>query len=482
MHLYADNETQLRLNQNLDQKLLQQQHELSQNQTVHSFNELPKILINGKNYQVEKKEGDLAKALYFSVMQKNWESVVIYLDHYKKFDNYDQALTEFAEGALLRAQGKLNKAEQKFSKSLSIQPNNLICKLELARVLFEQQKNKESLNLFNAIKEKAKNANSRVVPTEILTTIDNFEKAIQKRDSWQGSVSMGPTYANNLNSSSEQSRTWTLYALDQEKNIIPVQKITRGSPDAESAFGLDFDASLIKRFSIQGNHGLSIRSLAFGQSYDDKTQYNESTINIAAGYSYFDQHNQITFSPLFEHKNYGNNSLYNAYGVRAEWMKFISNDKAFKLEAETKDLNYKKYKHLNGLETSAIFTFWKVLPKQWTFFGGIDALDHNTKEKFLASYQQQGLRLGLSKVWNTGFNTTLFGSYRWRQFDEHVATFNTRRHDFEQNYTFVIQMPRFKFYGMTPSLTYRYNHNKSNVDWLYSYDKQNLSLKLEHRF
>ena len=66
--------------------------------------------------------------------------------------------------------------------------------------------------------------------------------------------------------------------------------------------------------------------------------------------------------------------------------------------------------------------------------------------------------------------------------DKYAETFLARRHDFEQNYTLVVQMPRFEFYGMTPNLTYRYNHNKSNVDWLYSYDKHNISLKLEHRF
>ncbi|MFP5006511.1 hypothetical protein ACLFLN_13595 [Acinetobacter pittii] len=39
-------------------------------------------------------------------------------------------------------------AEQKFQSSLKQQPHNLICELELARVLFEQQKNKGSSTPF----------------------------------------------------------------------------------------------------------------------------------------------------------------------------------------------------------------------------------------------------------------------------------------------------------------------------------------------
>ncbi|MDT1833240.1 DUF560 domain-containing protein, partial [Acinetobacter baumannii] len=70
--------------------------------------------------------------------------------------------------------------------------------------------------------------------------------------------------------------------------------------------GLDYEASLIKRYAIEGHHGVALRALAFGQSYNDHATFNESTININAGYSYFDLKNQIGVSPLFEHKRYGN--------------------------------------------------------------------------------------------------------------------------------------------------------------------------------
>lgn len=479
--LYADDDTQLRLNQSLDQNLLQQQHQLQQQGTIRDTEKLPSILINGQIFAVEKNQDDLAKALYLAVMQKQWGNAAVYLKHYQQYEGYDQALTDFAEGALARAQGQLKLAEQKFQSSLNKQPNNLICELELARVLFEQQKNKEAARFFTSIQNKLGQSDRAVIPPEVEQTVNLFVKALDQRDSWQGSVAIGPSYATNLNSSSEQSKTWTLYGMDQDGNIIPAH-MTRGSPKAISAKGVDYEASLMKRFSLYGNHGISLRGLAYGQSYDDHADYNESTLNINAGYSFFDLKNQISIAPLFEHKRYANDGLYNAWGARAEWMRFIAADKAFKLEAEIKDLDYQKYKTLDGKESSAMFTFWKILPKQWTLFSGLDVLDHDTQEKYMAAYQQQGVRLGLSKSWNVGLNTTLFTSYRWRQFDRYAESLEARRHDFEQNYTFVVQMPRFKFYGVTPNLTYRYNQNSSNVDWLYSYDKHNVSLKLEHRF
>ncbi|MCH7336378.1 surface lipoprotein assembly modifier [Acinetobacter sp. NIPH 2699] len=479
--LYADDDTQLRLNQSLDQHRLQQQHELQQQGVIRRTDELPRIVINGQVYEVEKNQDDLAKALYLAVMQKQWGNAAVYLKHYQQYEGYDQALTDFAEGALARAQGELKLAEQKFKSSLNQQPNNLICELELARVLFEQQKNKEAARLFTSIQSRLAQSDRAVIPAEVEQTVNLFVKALDQRDNWQGSLAIGSTYASNLNSSSEQSKTWMLYGVDQDGNMV-IREITRSSPKTESAAGMDYEASLIKRFSIHGNHGIALRGLAYGQSYDNHTDYNESTLNINAGYSFFDLKNQITIAPLFEHKRYANDGLYDAWGGRIEWMRFVSADTAFKLEAEIKDLDYHTYKTLNGQEHSALATFWKVLPEQWTLFGGLDVLDRSTQEKYLAAYQQQGVRFGLSKPWDIGINTTLLSSYRWRQFDQYAEVFQTRRHDFEQNYTFVVQMPRFQFYGMTPNLTYRYNHNNSNVDWLYSYDKHHVSLKLEHRF
>lgn len=285
--LYADDDTQLRLNQSLDQNLLQQQHQLQQQGTIRDTEKLPSILINGQIFAVEKNQDDLAKALYLAVMQKQWGNASVYLKHYQQYQDYDQALTDFAEGALARAQGQLKLAEQKFQSSLNKQPNNLICELELARVLFEQQKNKEAARLFTSIQNKLGQSDRAVIPPEVEQTVNLFVKALNQRDSWQGSVAIGPSYATNLNSSSEQSKTWTLYRMDQDGNIIPAH-MTRGSPKAISAKGVDYEASLIKRFSLYGNHGISLRGLAYGQSYDDHADYNESTLNINAGYSFFD--------------------------------------------------------------------------------------------------------------------------------------------------------------------------------------------------
>lgn len=81
--LYADEDTQLRLNQSLDQTLLQEQRQFHEQGTIRSTEQLPKLQINGQEYSVEQNPNDLAKALYLAVMQKQWLKATVYLEHYK---------------------------------------------------------------------------------------------------------------------------------------------------------------------------------------------------------------------------------------------------------------------------------------------------------------------------------------------------------------------------------------------------------------
>ncbi|MFU8927991.1 surface lipoprotein assembly modifier [Acinetobacter puyangensis] len=484
----ADNDTQLRLNQDIQRQQLQQEQNLKDLQQQDK-GELPSMVINGETIIVEQNIEDVGRALYLSVMQRQWQATTVYLDAYLKLEGYDQSLALFAQGALARVQGKPKKAEQDFTQALALQPQNQIIKLELARVLTEQQKNKDAKNTFLQVKDHLASS-SDPTAQNITKNVESYLKGLKQRDAWQGSIAFGARYATNINNSAEYNNTTTWYAadengdylLDEDGNKIFVYNRNQRSPDPINATGLDYEATLSKRWSLSGNHGISFRGLGYGQVYPNESDYNELTFNFNAGYSYQDQKNQILFAPVFEHKYFGHDPYYNAWGGRAEWMRFIGQDKALKLETEIKDFNYSNYTTQNGVEYSAFATFWKILPKQWTLNTGLDYVDHNTEEKYYAAYQQEGIRIGISKQFNAGFNATLSNSYRWRQFDTYAAVLGTRRHDFEQSYNLIVSAPRWQFYGLTPTLNYRYIHNKSNAVEYYSFDKHNISLKLEHRF
>ncbi|MEJ1965016.1 MAG: surface lipoprotein assembly modifier [Gammaproteobacteria bacterium] len=108
-------------------------------------------------------------------------------------------------------------------------------------------------------------------------------------------------------------------------------------------------------------------------------------------------------------------------------------------------------------------------------------MDSNTPYE-VSSYVQKGVRLGTSLRWPGGFNSTLFASYRRRDYGAYSALLEAQRRDQEQNYTAILTVPRWQVFGMTPNITLRHNRVKSNIDWLYTYRKNLVSLKLERQF
>ncbi|WP_258197370.1 surface lipoprotein assembly modifier [Pseudomonas plecoglossicida] len=155
----------------------------------------------------------------------------------------------------------------------------------------------------------------------------------------------------------------------------------------------------------------------------------------------------------------------------------------FKLEGDYKNMLYKHEinSNLDGGVSSLYATLFQVLPQRWTLFGGVDITDRNSRDR-TAGYLQKGLRLGVAKDVDIGVSTVLFASYRKRQYEAYSAILDSRRNEDEQGYTFILRAPRLVVYDIVASLTLKYSKVQSNIDWLYSYDKNSISLKLERQF
>ncbi len=308
-------------------------------------------------------------------------------------------------------------------------------------------------------------------------TVDSFIQALDHREDWQGSLAIGPTWGYNLNQSPESEVTYRYVTPDETIYV------KRSLPKAVSAHGADYEATLNKRVAISGHHGVFMRSLLYGQAYEKQSKYNEGTLINNAGYSYHDAKNQYALGPSFEFNTIGDNAMYSAWGLRGEWIHTLSATRMFKLEGEYKDMAYKHQinSNLDGGISSVYATLWQALPQRWTLFGGVDLTERNTQDR-TAAYLQKGVRLGVAKDFEVGVSAVLFASYRKRQYDAYSAIVDDRRNEKEQGYTFILRAPRLAVLDAVPSLTVKYNKVVSNVDWLYSYDKNSISLKLEKQF
>ncbi|MBU2239267.1 MAG: peptide signal, partial [Gammaproteobacteria bacterium] len=225
-----DLDTQLRLNQNIEQQNNSKESELLKDEDYLS-EKRPELILDGKSYTVGHNANDIGRALYVSIKQKQWNAVVYFLDEYRTLSDADPLLLAYAKGALARIQGNMEQAATEYRQLLGLNPEFLPGQLELARVLFEDHQDKEAEVVFTQISAKLDPDNEQ--QTGVYRTVESFRKALEQRRDWSTSIALGAVWNDNLNQSSE-SRTCLLLSQGQ---CIYERKI----PDAISATGLDYE-------------------------------------------------------------------------------------------------------------------------------------------------------------------------------------------------------------------------------------------------
>lgn len=413
------------------------------------------------------------RALYLALQQRQWRAVQHLLDEYLALPDRDPLLVHYAQGALARSRGRLREAEREYRALLALRPDFLPGRLELARVLFEDQQDREARQLFEAIAASLDAGDPRTAG--VRRTVAAFRHALADRRGWSGAFALGPAWSDNLNRSSAGS-TCLIY-------LGGSCFFTRTTPQAIASTGYDYDASLGRRVPLRGHHGLYLRSLLFGQGYRDNRAYDELTSVTQAGYSYRSGRHAIALAPAFEYYAWGQAALYGAWGAHAEWSWTLSPDSLLKLEGDWKAMRYRRAGYAaryDGVARSASATWFRGLGARWTVFGGVDVLD-SAAAQAADGFLQKGVRLGGVLQWPAGFSSTVSASYRRRDYDAYSALLGARRADREQGCILILKAARLAFAGFTPALTLRHNRVRSNVDWLYRYDRSVVSLKLERR-
>jgi len=467
----GQDDTRRLLEQDARQQALQREQQLLEQATD---GDRPTLTVEGKTYRVESTANDVGQALYLMLARQQWTLARGFLQEYRQLPDRDPLLLHYAQAMLYRSDAQHAQAIAEFTALLALQPDFMLARLELARTLFEDQQDVEARSLFDSIQaslavEDPRNAGVR-------QTVALFQQALRNRARIEGSFALGPQWNDNLNRSSA-SRI-CLYQLGDECLL------DRQTPAAVSGEGIEYDATLGKRVALAGHHGVYMRSLLYGQVYRDGSEYNEASFAAQAGYSYRSARQRVSLAPTFDYYRWGAQTLYAGWGVHAEWSWTPRPRHLLRLEADSKALRYRNDSlagNYDGSVNMLSLTYFNALSQRWTLFAGADVADSGARQHINA-YLQRGLRAGAVLQWPEGVSTTAMVSLRERRHDAFNAAVDRRREDIEQNYTLVIKASRWAMAGFVPVLTLRRNVTRSNVGWLYSYDKNVASLKLERVF
>ncbi|WP_288063519.1 porin family protein [Rodentibacter caecimuris] len=446
----------------------QQSAQQQQEQRINSEQSENEITLEGESFNVENNVEAVGQALYIALNRQLWQYAEKFLAQYENFPDHQDQLVWFVKGALARERGDLVEAEQYYRALLQSEPDFLRGQLDLARILFENKKNTESTALFQQLA-------AQPLPDGVQLTIHDYQQALQERESWQHSLTIGYQYHQNINQSS-QKEVCLLYKEDQ-------CLINRRSPQALNAHGWRYDFNTQRRLSLTGNHGFMFYLNSYGQFYPKQGDYNENTVKTYGGYSFRHAKTDITVAPLLEYNTFGNHRYYHGWGGHFEWTQTISPRHSWNLQFEHKKLQYSQhYSTFNKADISSLFGTWYYLfMPQTTLFGGIDWSSRRTADN-TQSYRMQGIRLGFNYQFDFGLNTTFLALLRQYKYQDYHAALELTRQDKQQIYLAVLKMPSWNFKGITPNFVLKHTRNRSNADYVYSYKQSEIQLNFEWIF
>lgn len=467
---WADNDEQMR------QIWRSQEHQLKQQEqaiiieapdVLINEGDVPLLEINQQKIQVANNVSEVGRALFLSINHKKWSLVQQYLTIYETFSDKETSLIFFAKANLAQQNKQIAEAEKWYRQLMIQYPEFSRGKLELARLLFDDQQSQESKVLFQEV------LGAAGLPEGVRVNIQSFVDAIDHREAWHGSFSIGGHYNDNVNQGAGKSECLFWY------QSVCLNRVT--TPDPIAAHALAYEGVLSKSWQLSGHHYLSTRGLLYGYTYPNKRQYNEDTVQWQMGYAYKTAQNQVTISPQVLFNRLGNQTLYQARGAKVEWQSVLS-DKAYaNIDVDYKRYFYKApYQHNDSRLFAAYATFTYLLPKKIIGFAGLDYAKRSSDDE-VNDYAQKGVRLGVSKQFRNQLSATFLAMYKEREYDGYSRFFGQRK-DEEHTYLLNLKWPKQTLLGLTPNIMLKHTYNKSSADTYFTYRRNEVTLKLEKHF
>lgn len=469
----GDQDTRLRLDQQMEGQKRKAEKVILED--ADALDRPPTSLeIDGKAYSVGDNVDDMGKALYIAVRRRQWRDARRFLAAYGRYPDRDPMLVLFAKGALARQDGKLEAAERDYRELVALKADFIPGQLELARVLFENRKDREARTAFENVRQvlTAQGDEARGV----VATVDAFLAALKRRRGWQGTIAIGPSYSTNLNQS---SASYTCLLEGPDGTCL----FERQVPDPIKAAGIDFEATLGRSVPLAGHNGIRAEALLFGDIYPGEHDYSQATLITRLGYQYQSARDTFSLSPSFEAGTFGSSILYHAWGGNAQWQHTLASNVLFRAEANYRDYRYRQRSFISqdGSLTDVSLTAFYVPSPSWTLFGGPDFAAKDAPSA-VDAYSQWGGRLGVNRAFGKSASLLVIGSYRHSDNRAYSELFAAKRSDNQYNLTAIARFPMLKFAGLIPEAVVQYTNIKSNIDWLYSYNRTTASMRLSYAF
>ncbi|WP_308025413.1 surface lipoprotein assembly modifier, partial [Neisseria oralis] len=201
-----------------------------------------------------------------AVIRQDWDALTDLLAQYRTRPDRDQILYDYALGALRRSQLRHDEAVALYRGIVLRQPDLAYPRFDLGVMLFENKQYREAA----AELERAKPD----LQPDMQQLADHYLKAVKDAQSWQPEASLQYEATDNVNSASAtEIIEWGGRQWHKTADSLP-----------QSAHGFRYGLGLSREINLGGHHFAYGNLSGDGVHYWDNREFNEQSVNLAAGY------------------------------------------------------------------------------------------------------------------------------------------------------------------------------------------------------
>ena len=402
-----------------------------------------------------------------AVIRQDWDALTDLLAQYRTRPDRDQILYDYALGALRRSQLRHDEAVALYRGIVLRQPDLAYPRFDLGVMLFENKQYREAA----AELERAKPD----LQPDMQQLADHYLKAVKDAQSWQPEASLQYEATDNVNSASAtEIIEWGGRQWHKTADSLP-----------QSAHGFRYGLGLSREINLGGHHFAYGNLSGDGVHYWDNREFNEQSVNLAAGYKNRSITRSFGIVPFAEQNWLGGSRYNRSFGAHADFSRRLNARWRVMLNAGYVRKHYQDHRMAARYDAGiplAGATLLYTAPKNWLFYGGTDWSHDITNEAEQASVRK-GVRLGMVKFFSDGLGLRANLRYTRRTFDapgELVYRFIRKDREYQANAS--IWHDKIAWKGLVPHLNMRYLRTDSNMSGFYSRRNMQWFVSVEKQF
>jgi tetratricopeptide (TPR) repeat protein len=376
---------------------------------------------------------------------------------------------QFLEGYIAAESDDLPLAAKKFRAVLAIRPEMTRARLELARVLMLQGKDRAAEYHFRLAEE-----DNSLTP-DIRRTVYAARSVIRNRERWSLSLGFGLAPDTNINSATSDRTVDVLFG----DVSLPLEL----SPEARKNTGIGQTLAITAqgRAPLGSRLALAARLDGYGVNYQ-KSFADDVAVLLAAGPE-FSPNDRLRFTAeaLAARRWYGGRLATRQSGLRLSVEKRLSRGGGLGLELEARHGISEINSGFDGWTYSGRATYEHVIGRSLFASGSIFARRDSLASE-VYSQTEFGAMAGIGGEMPHGLNMGFSTQFSRARYDDPIRLLDpAARRDWRMSARLYVASRRLRIGDFTPSISYTYSRNASNVD-LFDFNRQRLEVQVTRLF